>query len=297
MTDFLDPTIYDDPDQLIGEPGKAIVVPQSKRGHLLSDKFSMPPEHKTMIAALKKLPDHTVPIHYWHQRQNLQEQKKMWMWVGNRIDYLQLVQFGLLPDDPCNDSRLHPAQSEHIALISSYFAAILNLLIGNHKAKVSGFALVKEAAAREKKEFSFNDPRELFAQICREFANSPIGNEIASEEPGNLTELRSNFRQQSAFYRDKLTPEAAAAILEECRRSTYWNDFWIFAVWQKRDVDVRKKGLRSFWKEFLAAHKQLTKFVCDKKDKDGVRLVIPEERPTGLHVDPKTNRVLNCKVL
>lgn len=295
---FLSPSIFDDPNQMLGKPGEIIVAPTHKGGELLSDKFSMPPGHKTMIASVKKLPDHATPIHYQPQQQNLQEQKKTWMWIGTRIDFLQVVQLGFLPNDspldPCKDISLHPAQSNHIDVASSYFVSILNLLIGNPRAKISGFLLTKKAAAHEGKEFPFTNPRELFAQICREFADSPIGNEISSEEPNNLTELRLNFRQQSAFYRKRLPDEETKAILEECRNSNTWSDFLTFAVWEKTERD---RAIKPFWKEFLAAHKEITKFICDKKDKDGVRLVVPEERPTGRRVDPKTRQVLNCKVL
>ena len=78
---------------------------------------------------------------------------------------MQTVQLGFLVNDseldPCNDSRLHPAQSRHLDVTSGYMMAILSLLIGNSKAKVSGFTLTRGAAKSEGKEFTFSNPRQM----------------------------------------------------------------------------------------------------------------------------------------
>ena len=296
--DSFNPSIYDDPNQLIGQAITPILHPKVKESRLSCNKFPLPPEHKLMVAFLKELPDETLPIVHQRQQQNLQQKQKTWQWIGNRIDFLQTVQLGFLPNnsglDPCNDSRLHPAQSKHLDVTSGYLMAILTLLIGNLRAKISGFILTKEAAEKEGKDFPFTNPRELFAEICREFANSPVGDDAASDELNNLTQVRSNLRLQSEFFRKRLPPEETRALLEDCRTSPLWSEFWVYAVWHYAERD---RAIKPFWKAFLMAHKAFVSFVCSTKDNYGARLIVPQERAAGCLVDPKTNRVLNCKLL
>jgi hypothetical protein len=213
-----------------------------------------------MVSAIKELPDIYFQPKTHHQRNALSSQKNYWGWIGLRIDFLLLKQSGYLPEDPANDKNLHPFHSKTIDVMSCYYFAILEIVI-------KAFPTIQEAAIREKRQFTFENPRNLFIQICRDLANGGTAS-LRSEELNQgleLKRLRKNLRLWNAFYKDSLEDNKDEILLHLQKGD--WSEFWIFAIWKYR----HKKELRNTWKNFLQNHTNVCRFT-EKNDYSGVKV-------------------------
>ncbi len=245
-------------------------------------------EHKQMLKALAGLPQHPF---LWvgtpDQKAEIENQKKLWQWIAGRIDSLQRQQVGFDPLDPLDDPRLHPLQRQQINVNSRYRFAQLKLII-------AGWDLIKDAAKKNDRNFPFNNPRELFTELCRQQATVDISDLVRDEgENGGIGKVRDNYRIRAAFYRDRLEPKKTEELLEIHRNSEYWENFIIYAVWEKRNSGLTRVEfkMRDCWKAFLAAHKDLTAFWCNKTAIDGCSFVLPKWR-YGYALNPQTNQRL-----
>lgn len=227
----------------------------------------LPPEHQEMILAIKCLPDNE-DIKLWtlYQKPMLINQDNYWNNFAIRIDYLQKIQAGFLLEDPIDDEVLHPLQRELIDVESRYKFAILNLLI-------EGWETIKNTAIREGREFPFGNPRELFAQLCREEAKKEVGRITSREinQGPTLKELRIASTILISFYGGKFEPELQVRFLARFQEGS-WCQFWVFAIWQERN----KSKLRDHWKEFINTLKTRIHFLKETKHCNGAKLVAPK---------------------
>lgn len=269
---------------MIEEFGSEDTVNQPPSNEL--SKFEVPPEHLQMLKALSGLPEH--PILWTKDQQTfIEDQKRFWKWVAGTIDYLQRVQLGLLCINPLDNPGLHPAQKLMIEVNSRYRFSQLNLII-------VGWDLIKEAANRNHKNFPFNNPRELFTELCRQQAIIEITDNITDDDTKeNIGKVRDNYRYRSSFYRDRLKGEETEQALEICRKSKYWENFIIYAIWEKKFSELRTGELemKNCWKKYLVTHKKLSAFWCDNKTKNTYRLILPKWT-YGYAINPQTSQRL-----
>lgn len=251
---------------------------------------ALPPEHLQMLKALSGLPEH--PILWTKDQQTfIEDQKRFWKWVAGIIDYLQREQLGFVCINPLDNPSLHPTQRLRLEVNASYRFSQLNLII-------VGWDLIKKEANRNHKSFSFNNPRELFTELCRQQATIEITDSITdSITDGNTNEsigkVRENYRYRSSFYRDRLKAKETEQALEICRKSEYWENFVVYAIWEKKFSGLSRGNLemRDCWKKYLAAHKKLSAFWCDNKTKNTYRLILPKWT-YGYAINPQTSQRL-----
>ncbi len=248
-------------------------------------------EHQEMLKTLTKLPQYPILGVLTPDRSiELENQKNFWQWTAGQIDYLQQIDWGLCPSDPLDDPRLHTLQRWQINTHSNYRFAQLKLII-------AGWDLIKNKAAENHRCFSFNNPREVFTEFCRQQAEVDISDVFSDEgKDGGIGAVRDNYRSRAAFYRDRLNKEETKELLEIHRNSKYWENFIIYAIWEKRYSGMARGSFRmkECWKAFLAAHKDLTTFFCNKKAIDGCRLTLPKWC-YGIAINPKTGQQLRPK--
>lgn len=222
-------------------------------------------EHKKMITAIMQLPEILEPQIFRTSDSKIWRNhcKAFWHLIGLRIDYLQMIQAGYLPPDPLDYQELHPLQREYINLVSRWKFSILNLII-------EGFEEIKTAANCKGRSFSFLNPRELFAEMCREMATSQLSNGVSQEINHGMTmkEVRSSRTELNAFYIDR-DGSKKREILDEFQNSE-WCVFWIFALWNYRD----KHKFKDLWKKFLRMDGNLTRFIKKTKPCDGKKLLL-----------------------
>jgi hypothetical protein len=213
-------------------------------------------EHLKLISSISNLPLNQVKPRDRDQRAMLRHHQNYWQWIGKRIDYFQYIKVGYTPPDPLDSNVLRPFQRSQLDVTSRYYLAILNLVI-------EAFPIIQEAALSEGRLDTFGNPRELFAQICRDNANGSIA-EIQTKELNQgvgLKELRKILRKEDAFYRDALPEPEVNLRLAELRQGD-WSRFWIFAIWKHRHSS---RELRKVWRDFKVAHRAICQF-ADKND-------------------------------
>lgn len=237
-----------------------------------------------MIAVIRRFPDRLFSARTRDQEVWLKDRKNFWYWMGLRLDYLQLEQMGFRPLDPLDNPDLDPRQREYLGLFSSHLFQILQVII-------KGFSFIKDAAIHEGRNFPFYNPRELFIEICRDWAdfNLEAAASIDIEQGRGLNEVRDAWTTMSKFYRgrkredytgllvhkDELIEEQ---ILADLKKGD-WFGFWQFAIFEHRF-----KELRLPFKEFLKTHKSLGRFINETKPKNGTTLSHNESR--SLRADP-----------
>ena len=245
------------------------------------------PEHKQMIKALAELPQHPV---LWTKDQGIviENQKRLWQWTARSIDYLQQKQSGCEPLNPLDNPELHSLQRKLIEVNSFYQFSQLNLII-------VGWDLIKKAAQENHRNFPFNNPRELFTEVCRQQATVDINDVVSDEgENGGIGKARKKYSFRGAFYQGRLDPKETKKILEVCRVSECWENFIIYAIWKKKNTDETRANfkMRDCWKAFLEAHKKMTAFWCSKTPVDRYKLILPKWN-SGYAVNPQTSRRIN----
>jgi hypothetical protein len=191
------------------------------------------------------------------------QSKNEWYFLGEYLDYCQLKQAGYLPKDPL--AGLPPSYAESLKIEGNFLLAQLELII-------NGWDLIKEAAANQGREFNFNCPRLLFTELCRQEAMDELKFTLSNGyNLGDGTEeTRKYFRDLSKFYRDRMSEDEYAFWLHTHQSCEYWSRFIIFAVWEQRHSKLKK-----VWKNYLYAHKQRVKMICDKNfyDQWGVKAI------------------------
>lgn len=225
----------------------------------------IPEEHIEMLNRLTKIP--VTPKDEKrlkkHQKLAWEAHEAKWSWTKQRINHLQMLELGYLPDDPFNSVKWeHPKMREMLILHGDLYYAILKVLI-------KGFSIVAEAASREGLDFSFNNPRELFTCICEEDAAFGVSEVFGINEEIYLDKLRLYLSQESAFFRGRLEEKETAGRLLALKKIV-WSGFWQFAIWDERF----KKDLRADWQIFLKCHKLICQFMSKENLRsDDLRIV------------------------
>ena len=241
-----------------------------------------------MILVIKGLPDLSIFLWTDPQKSAIENRKEYWNLIGKRIDYFQLKLCGYNPPDPVEEKELHPGWKEFINLISLYDFATLNLMI-------SQFEVIKAAAIKEGRNFPFDNARELFAERCRELANSEVVEEISSRSVNNgnsLTNQQDGMTKLSFFLKGKVETEEEEELLEEFRTHKEWCVFWLFPVWKATIDGIPSKPLKRCWEDYLDAYKDVLKlFKKGSSVPDESKLIRPKWS-AGHLFDPKTGKPL-----
>lgn len=176
-------------------------------------KLQVPREHKHMISVIGGLPDFSLFLWTDPQKSTFENRKEYWHLIGQMIDYFQLKQDGFKPPNPLEEQQIHPGWKKFIKVISVYDFATLNLMIDQ-------FETIKALAVKEGRNFSFNNARELFAQRCRELANSEVVEEIGARGVNNgfsMTKQREGMTELKTFFSGNLPSDKEEEILAGCR--------------------------------------------------------------------------------
>lgn len=257
-----------------------------KRRQELTPK-PIPAGHEAMLKVLTKIPDTKIETRLTPQQQiDWDTHRVKWIWTMKRIDHLQMCQLGYLPGDPFDSVNwAHQKMRVMLSTHADFYFSILQILI-------RGFDCIGEAAVREGLDFWFDDPRELFSQICREDANYGIAHIFDSNDDRTLSRTRTALSHESALFRGRLsgTEEERTALL--ALQSAGWSGFWLYAIWGNRF----KKELIRDWQDFLENHKALCSFMSKKNFKaEAPQIVLPRwER--GVPYLPKSGGLLDIEL-
>lgn len=231
----------------------------------MNNIISQEHEFNLMIQAIKKLPDLSMFLP-WTPKQCLflMDKRARWIYVGERIDYCQKLQLGYRPPDPTPKS-IHPLLQKQVEVVGNYLFWMLQVVI-------EGFDDIRAFASHRKVEFPFENPRQLFAQICREFSSIEAF-QITSRDIGvgeTLAKIRSDQSLTGKFLRFSLPPEQESEICSSLERSG-WYGLAIVAIHTRSRTYLKKsnnqRGLT--WKKFREAQKAMHQFCTSKPEGDG----------------------------
>ena len=248
----------------------------------------IPEEHTEMLYRLAKIPVATEneKRFNWHQKSAWNLHKVRWSWVKERINYLQMLELGYLPDDPFSSIEWdHPKMREMWTLYGDLYYSILKVLI-------KGFAIIAEVAIREGLDFPFNNPRELFTQIYQRDAAFGASEVFGTDKEECLDKLRRNLRQDSAFFRGRLEEKETAEKLLALKKEV-WSGFWMFSIWNERF----KKDLRDDWKNFLKCHKLMCQFMSQENFRNSDLRIVIAHWENGVPLDPRYGHVLELGIV
>lgn len=219
-------------------------------------------EHDELVATIKKLPGISL-LRLWTPEQGffLKGKQKYWTHLGERIDYLQKLQLGFRPSQPVFKNEIHHLLQKQVEVVGDYLFWMLQVII-------EGFDDVKAFALSKNREFLFDDPRQLFAQMCNELSSVEV-EKILSEEIGagkTLTQIRSDQSLTGKFLRFSLPAEEEAELCSLLEKSGFWYGFAIAAIINTSRRYLKKattqRGIT--WKKFKEAHKEMHRF-CNAK--------------------------------
>lgn len=207
-------------------------------------------EHRLMICEIKCLPEYSVQkIRTKKQAEFIFSEHNYWQLTGTRIDYLQAKQLGFLPIDPLFSIENEEIR-EIIQVFSDYFFNKLQVIIPN-------FEVIRWTAQKRNRQFTFRNPRNLFAQICKEHAGRAVI-ECCSQDVNvgmPIKEVRNSLRAMGKFYRGSMSQDLMAKKSESLLGSPSWSDFTMGAICQ--EVGRKHLNKRDYWREFKAAHKAM----------------------------------------
>lgn len=204
-----------------------------------SNHITLPIEHKKLIVSLRELPDTKIKLHTKPQRQFFKLRRERWKIVAVLIDYKQIEDYGYKPSLIGGFNDLHPKQQEELLLVSNLYYCQLQIIINQ-------FDYLRDYALNQKREFPFADPRQLFAKILRECANSEFTEQVCNDNPQNLslTDIRQTLNHHIKFWRDILGNSEKEAFIESLKNSVFWSDWWIYPTWKSWQDSKSKPSFR-----------------------------------------------------
>jgi hypothetical protein len=223
-------------------------------------------EVKMLSLAINKLPPNKIItlLQNWTDEQKLwwQHHKNYWSWIAKKIDYLQYKDLGYILPDPLASPSLHPYPGLRtlLEIQSNTFLAELQLII-------TGWELIKSTAIKNRRNFIFNSPRELFVEYCTHQATLKTQSFLSTEsdQGQTLAEVRENYRRVTAFYRRRLEKEDEQYKLKECFECGEWLSFVIYAIWEHcLDRKFNDGKLSKAWGNYLNAFKTESAMFCKK---------------------------------
>jgi len=190
-----------------------------------------------------------------------EQEKRRWKIIGARIDYLQMEALGfILPD---------PLDGIDESVFKIYFDLATRMQYQELQLMIAGWELIKDKAIAEGRDFPFRNPRELFAESCRQIAAYTVEPALSRgiNQGDSAENIRKIYRDTNSFYRDsdRLDKKRQAQMMEEHKNSPYWREFLIYAIWEKKlDKKFNRGKLSLAWRNFLNACKAESAMVCTK---------------------------------
>lgn len=227
----------------------------------------IPQEHKILIDAIKKLPEFSI-LTLWtpHQFAFLKDKQQYWTYLGERIDYHQKIQLGFRPTEPSLPDTLHDLLREQVRVAGDYLFWMLQVVI-------EGFDDVKIFVTRKQGEFPFNDPRELFAQMCHEFSYIEVS-KIISHDIGvgeTLTKIRSAQSLTGKLLRFSLSEKEEKELCCSLEASGFWYGLVMAAIigTSRRYLNKANNQRGLTWKKFKDAQKEMHRLCNAKHERSG----------------------------
>lgn len=210
-----------------------------------SNNITFPIEHKKLVFFLRELPDTKIRLDTKPQRQFFKLCRERWKIIAVLIDYKQAEDYGYKPFLTGGFNDLHPKEQEEFLILSNLYFCQLQIIINQ-------FDYLKDYALEHNRKFPFANPRQLFAEILRECANSEFTEQVCSGEPKNLslTQLRKNVSNYIKFWRNSLEDSKKEAFIESLKNSVSWSEWWIYPTW-------------NFWQNTKANPSPKSKFCFD----------------------------------
>jgi hypothetical protein len=218
----------------------------------------VPQGHRDLIRLIQSLPEFAI-ISLWTQKQYdfLQLEKLFWQRLGKQIDYLQMLQLGFLPEDP-SENIPQPELKPKVRVYGKYLFSLLQVVI-------NGFDYIKDAAKKDGRTFEFDDPRQLFSQICKELSQTPLSSATSRDINVGITlkKQRDTTRLAGKFFRLTLDEENSSKICNDLISDGSWVAFSLAAIYEAVDKKYLKNW--SSWQQFEKSHRELRRFVENEK--------------------------------
>jgi len=216
-------------------------------------------EHEELICTLKKLPEFPVIMRWLPEQSSyLKNQRSFWRLLGARVDYLHQIRLGDRPKDPVNEIS-NPTLKRKVEVYSNFHFWLLQVVI-------DGFDDIQKAATAEGKPFSFQNPKELFIEVCKEFSKVPVA-EATSRDTGvgvSLGWIRSTQTLMGRIYRGTLPQAEMEENLQFLKENAGWGGFTIASILSGSGAKYLRKPATpqgQNWKRFQEAHKDLVRFL------------------------------------
>lgn len=221
------------------------------------------PEYKQLIYTFNTLPpiklvesQHDLTPEQW---QRWEYEKNKWKIIGSKIDYLQRMEAGFIVKDPLANPIFDSAWQVYLNILTDRLFAELKLTI-------AGWEQIRDQATANQRDFPFNNPRELFAESCKQ--ESELGTKFflstGINQGQSLANIRDYYRSMNGFYGGRLEHQQSC-MLQEHQECDHWQKFVIYAVWKHRhDKNFNKGRISRAWKIFLKAFKAESVMICNK---------------------------------
>lgn len=252
-----------------------------------SERITLPIEHVNLVSSIRELPDTKAKFHTKPQRQWLAHRRGHWQTIAALIDYKQAEDYGYKPILIGGFAALHPKQQEHFAAWANLYYCQLQLII-------TQFDYLESFAFRQGRKFPFSNPRQLFAEILREIANSEFTEQVCSTHPDNhsLSDIRKSLSHHIKFWRNTLSKQDGTDFTEFLKTSLWWSDWWVYPVWRSWQESRLKPNpkFKYCFDRHLEALKILKKFIekpCSDKQEVFISCTYWQH---GYPFDPKSKR-------
>lgn len=226
-----------------------------------------------MIQVYRETPP-TETLRHWEHADYYFFRRIFWSLVGRRIDYLQMLQLGFREKDVLLE--IDPKYRETVKAYSDYYFALLQVAIKD-------WLLIKDVARKQGRDFPFENPRELLAEIAKEVGSREMlvpnaastGKEYGFNEVALTKEqihrcmatIQKIYKLSETLNKNEKGDSTKVAYFLAALLPGSWSEFIQGVVLGVFLMNASTKNYRSlknqkpYWDDFANAHKALVKHV------------------------------------